>query len=268
MQLSSRIFGRKTPLDFGARSVAFFFQLLDFSLERLFVADAPVQALPTKDAQLDFGDVQPTARLRRVVKFQPLGNAPRFFGREYLVERRNLVRVQVVHDDTHALGFREAFVNEPLHLAREVRHRALLGYFDMPEATLRLTEHEQVAHASSLIFVIEPRDLSWTHRQRATSLSNQLLARLVKADHRQLLGVRFSVQIQHVFHAGDELGIDLADTPWLLQPWLQFVFLSTWRTVSRQIESANFNSTTLSANKRSVQRAASTSGHAAAQSAS
>ena len=255
MQLSSRSFGRKTPLDFGARSLAFCFQLLDFSLERLFVADAPVQALPTKDAPLAFGAVQPTARLRRVGKFQPLRNAPRCCGREYLVARRNRVRLHVVHDDPHALGFREAFVNEPLQLARQVRHRPLLAYFDIPEATLRLTEHEPVAHASSRICVSEPLDLSRPPRQRATSLSNQLLARLVKADHRPLLVVSLSVPIQHLFQAGDELGMDLADPPLLLQPGRQFVCLRTWPTVSRQLAAAHFNSTTLSANKRRVERA-------------
>ena len=43
------------------------------------------------------------------------------------------------------------------------------------------------------------------------------------------------------------------DTPLFLLPGLEFVFLSIWRTVSREMLSANSNSTTLSANNWSVQ---------------
>ncbi len=45
MQLSSRIFGRKAPFDLGAGDIARFFQLLNFTFERLFISDASVQAI-------------------------------------------------------------------------------------------------------------------------------------------------------------------------------------------------------------------------------
>ena len=156
MQLSSRIFSRKTPLDLGAGGVALVFQLLDFTLERGFVSDASVQALATKDAQLDFRHVQPTAMLRRVVKLQFAKYPPRFFWREPLVERGRLVHVQVVHHDPHPLGKRKGYVGKPLHLVGEVCHRPVLGDFDMSEAALRLTKHKQVAPAAALVFVIKP----------------------------------------------------------------------------------------------------------------
>jgi hypothetical protein len=72
LQLAPRIFGRKAPFDLGAGGIARFFPLLDFSRERLFLSDAPVQALATQDAQLDFRHIQPTAMLGRVVKLQSL----------------------------------------------------------------------------------------------------------------------------------------------------------------------------------------------------
>src|SRR5438045_1571382 len=121
------IFSRKAPFDLGASGVALRFQLLDFSLERFFLSDASVQTLTTEDAQLNLGDIQPTAMLRRVMKLQFAKYPPRLRGREGLVQRRCLVRVQVVEYDSHPLGFREANVNEPLNLSREVFHRPLLS---------------------------------------------------------------------------------------------------------------------------------------------
>ena len=255
MQLSSRIFGRKAPFDPGAGDIARFLQLLDFTLERLFISETPVQALTTQDTQLDFRHVQPTAVLRRVVKLQFAQDASGFFWREPLIERRRLVRVQVVHHDPHPLGFREAFIHQPLHLLREILHRPLPSHLNVPPSTFRLTEHKQVADTLSLIFIIEPLDFPDAHRQRLPRFANQLCARLIEADHRQLFVIFLNLQVEHIFHAGHELGIDLADTPLLFQPGFKFVFLSTWRTVSRAMEEANFNSTTLSASKQSVQRA-------------
>ena len=162
-----------------------------------------------------------------VVEFQFPENPPRLLWRERLIKRCRLVRVQIVEHHPHSLCLREGFVNQPSHLSGEVLHSSLLGHCDVPPSSLRLTKHEQVAHASSLIFVIETLDFSGSRRDRLSSFSNQLLARFIKADCRALLIVIFSVQIEHVFHAGDELGVDFTDAPLLFQPRLEFVFLST-----------------------------------------
>ena len=50
-----------------------------------------------------------------------------------------------------------------------------------------------------------------------------------------------------------EYPVHPGDTPFLLLPGFEFVFLSSWRTVSRELLSANSNSTTLPASNRSVQ---------------
>src|SRR5436309_8474038 len=243
MQLAPRIFIRETPLDLGAGGIAFFFQLLDLSLECFFVRDAPVKALTAKDTQLDLSDVEPTAMLRRVVKLQLLKYPPRFFRREPLIERGRPVRVQVVHHNPHPLGLRESNVHQPFHLLREVGHRSLLSNLNVPPSTLRFTEHKQVTHALALILIIEPLDSSARHRQRLSSLGNQLFARLIEADHRTLSVERFGIQIEYVLHRRDELQVNFPDAQLLFQPRLQPVFLSTWRTVSRAIEEAKPNST-------------------------
>src|SRR5215207_3466552 len=255
MQLPPRILGREPPLDLGAGGVARLLQFPDFTLERLFVADAPVQTLTAEDAQLDLGDVEPTAMLRRVVELQPPSDAACFLRREGLIQRGHPVRVQVVEHDPHPLGLRVGFIHQPLHLPRKVLHRALPRDFDMPPTALRLTKHKEVAHPLAAVLIIEALRSSGLSWQRLARLGDKLLARLVEADHGASLIVRLGVEVKHVLHRRDELRVHLADAPLLVQPRLELVFFSTWRTVSRVMEEAKPNSTTLSASSRSVQRA-------------
>src|SRR5438045_971284 len=59
----------------------------DFGLQYCQFADAAVtQALARQATQFAFGDVQPTAMLRRVAKVDPLDIGPRQLGRERRVE--------------------------------------------------------------------------------------------------------------------------------------------------------------------------------------
>src|SRR5262249_8963131 len=91
-------------------------------------------------------------------------------------------------------------------------------------------------------------------RDRLHHLADQLLARLVQAHLRPLRVVRPVVHLQHVLHRADELGVGLRrDAPLLPQPRLDLVFWSVLRTVSGQIDSTTFNSTSLSASISSVQ---------------
>jgi hypothetical protein len=64
----------------------------------------------------------------------------------------------------------------------------------------------------------------------------------------------FGVQIKHIFHGCDVRGIDFANTPLLLQPWLELVFSSVRRIVSYEQAPARSNATTRSASNRKVQR--------------
>ena len=76
-----------------------------------------------------------------------------------------------------------------------------------------------------------------------------------KTDHGMVRVVVCVVQVQHVLHSSHELPAHLRDAPLLLLPRLEFVFLSIWRTVSREMLSANPIATTLSASSWIVQSA-------------
>ena len=71
----------------------------DLGLQQRQLADAAItQALARQATQFAFGDVQPTAMLRRVAKVDPLDIRPRDLGRERRVERTFGMRVEVVAD--------------------------------------------------------------------------------------------------------------------------------------------------------------------------
>jgi hypothetical protein len=90
----------------------------------------------------------------------------------------------------------------------------------MPPPALRFTEHKQITNPVPLIFIIESLNTACARAQRLTSLFNQLFARFIEADDRTFFIVIFRVQVQHVFHTSDELGIHLSDAPLLFQPRL------------------------------------------------
>jgi len=74
-------------------------------------------------------------------------------------------------------------------------------------------------------------DLVAVHRQRGDCLADEKTWAFIKADDwvARVIGLR--IQPQEALHLGDELRIDLPDTPSLLEMGLQFVFfrmLPTW----------------------------------------
>ena len=187
------------------------------------------------------------------MKLEALGDAPSFARLKCFVERAELVGVEVVQYQPDHLGIRVGLVHQPPHLVREVHGSAALGHLHMSPATLRLADHEQVPGPVSLVLGVIACHPSGGSLDGRTHLPSQLPGGLVETHYRTLRIVLRLVQVQHVLHPRHELPAHLGDTPLFLLPGLEFVFLSIWRTVSREMLSANSNSTTLSANNWSVQ---------------
>ena len=148
---------------------------------------------------------------------------------------------------------RVCLVCQPPHLMCEVHSSATLGHLDMPPTSFRLTEHEQVSSAVSLVLVVISFHPTRPCPDGRSLISHQLLGRLVETDHGMVGVVVLMVQVQHVLHSSHELSAHLWDAPLLLLPRFEFVFLSTWRTVSKEMLSANPIATTLPASSCSVQ---------------
>src|SRR5205814_3767212 len=108
--------------------------------------------------------------------------------------------------------------------------------------------------AAADVLEVEPLRLARRGRHGLPDLADQLLARLIQAHLRPPRVVGPVVDLQHVFHRADELGVRLRrDAPLLPQPRLELVFLSTCRTVSSAMVSTTCNSTNLSASSCNVQ---------------
>src|SRR3990172_5310319 len=257
MKLDASVLRREAPMNFGARRVAFLFKRLSLARQRDLVADAPIPTFPAEHPQFQFGHVEPAVMLGRVVELPPLENPSGFGGWKGFVQGRRPMGVHPFPfpNAPHPVRLGIAFIHQPLHLLGEVQQGATFGDGDVPPTTLRLEEHKQIAGAVALVLVIVAFHLTRLSGQRRARLGNQLLGRLVEADLGSLRVVRLSIHLQHVFRGGYELGTDFRNAPLLLLPRLEFVFFNTWRTVSCEIVSASFNSTTRPANKRSVQRA-------------
>src|SRR5215203_905513 len=155
--------------------------------------------------------------------------------------------IQVVLHHTDQNGVRKMHIDQVFHALRIVLCRAPFGHFDMAPARERLKEQEQVTTAFALVFIIVASRLALLKRQWRAYLTNQLIGRFVKADHRILGIVLLGIQIKHIFHAPDKLGTDARNAPFFLAPRLHIVFLSVRRTVSSEIAWTSLSSMSLSA---------------------
>src|SRR5436190_19212318 len=109
----------------------------------------------------------------------------------------------------------------------------------MPPARLRFTKQKEIAGAVPFVFIIIAFHLVRLGRDRCSCFLNQLLTGLVEVDFRTLRVVGLGVEVEEVFHLRDKLGTDAGQTPLFVLPRLEFVFLSSWRTVSWDSVSAN-----------------------------
>ena len=133
-------------------------------------------------------------------------------------------------------------------------HRAPLPDRHLWPTRQGLAGQEQVAGTLPPVFVVLPQRKSRSGRQSGPGLCQQLGGCLVKADHRTLGIIGFVVEIQDILHVGHKFRTYLGNAPLLLPPRLEFVFFSTWLTVSLEIESVNSSFTASSASNYNVQR--------------
>ena len=130
---------------------------------------------------------------------------------------------QIVEHHPDALGLRIMDVGEFAHADGEVRRRAALGDLHLAPGAVRVEEHEQVGGAVAPVLAVVALDLPGLGRDRPAHLADELDRALVEADHRPLRVGRLGIEIEHVLHAGDVIGIDLRNAPHLPAPRLEIV---------------------------------------------
>src|SRR5215472_1801447 len=255
LELDSGVRGREAPVDPAARSVARQLPRRDLPLHGCPVGQPAVQALPGQRGKLNLGHVQPAAVLGGVVQFQPAGQSPGLGRLECLIQRRGRVGVEVVLHEHDRLGIGIVDVGQGLDAVRPVDAGAPGADYDVPPAAQRLARQEQVAYPAALVLVVLPGRLPWRGGQRRAGLGEELAAGLVQADQGAPGVIRPGIDLQHILHPPDELGVlPRRNAPAFRQPWLELVCFKAWRTVSCETASTTSSWTSRSASSRSVQR--------------
>src|SRR3981081_2596563 len=162
--------------------------------------------------------------------------------------------VEIIQDDPNQVGIGIAFIDQPFHLVSKVVHGALRRHHDMAPARLRFAKQKEIAGPVALIFIVVARHLAGLSGHGRASFLDQLFTRFVEVDCRTLGLVGLGIEIEDIFHPCDKLGTDFGETPLFVLPRFEFVFLSSWRTVSWERVSAKPNTTASSASKRKVHR--------------
>ena len=139
LKFSASVPSGETPVNDGGGLIALMLQHRDLCLQYHLVADSAVETLIAEDAQLYLGHVQPTAVYWSVMELQALGDAPCFGWLESIVQRAQLVSVEVVQNQPYRLCVRVCLVYQPPHLMSEVHSSAPLGHLDMPPASSKQT---------------------------------------------------------------------------------------------------------------------------------
>ena len=134
--------------------------------------------------------------------------------------------------------------------------RAPRGEGDVTPAFQRREQHEQIGGAITLVFVIVAGRAPWRHGQGGTGFGGELLGGLVETNQRPIGIMGTGVEGQNIFHRGDEGRVRFGrNDPVFAQMRFEMVFLSARPTVLKWACSTIFNSTTLSASRRMLQRA-------------
>ncbi|MGX1350571.1 hypothetical protein AB7M49_004147 [Bradyrhizobium elkanii] len=114
-------------------------------------------------------------------------------------------------------------VDEFPHAVRVVYGGAAVCNLDVAPATMRVEGNEEIDSAVATVLVVVALALSPLSRNGLTHLADELDRGLVEADQRPLGIRRFSIEIEHVLHAGDVFAIDTGNAPHVSAPRLEIV---------------------------------------------
>src|SRR3990172_7105408 len=223
------------PFDAPLLRIAALLPGVDLGIERGTIRQAPVKALTIKDADFDFGHVEPTGMLRGVVEYDAAQQCLRFLNAEHFLETLAEMGVEVIHDQMEAVC-RDINLSEQMpDEGHEVGIGSWIGHHDGTPPALGLHRHEQIAGAGANVLVIHPHGRSGLDRQWGTRMLEQLLALLVQTDDRFPRPERTGVEVEQIVHPVPILLCQRAHAPHQLAPRFEAVFFSSRRMVSRLI---------------------------------
>src|SRR5262249_25673184 len=212
----------------------------DFLTQHGDMRNTAIQTLLGEHREFTFGHIEPTAMLRRIVKFQ-LPRDPACFGWcKGLIQRGGCVGIEVIHDQANHVCLWKMHVDQLLHLHGEVMLGAACRDLDVPPTTQGLNEEKEMCRAFAAIFIIVSSGVSRPGWQGVPRFTEQLHGTFIKTDLRTPHIIRLSIQIQHILHVPDEVRTYAGNAPVFTLPRLEIVFFRTQRTVSSETASTRW----------------------------
>src|SRR3989338_9049708 len=250
------ILPRERPLDATLLRVPAQLPCIHFCDNRGLIRQAPIKALAVKNADFDFSHVEPTGMFRRVVKDNTSQQRLCFFDTEHFLEALAKMGIEVIHHqmDTSRRGIN--LLEQVLYESHEVGLGTMVG----SPPSFGLDRHEQVASARAVVLVILLRGRAGLNWQRRTRILEQLLALLVQTNDGFLRVERAGIKVEQVVHSLPVFLGQSANAPHHLAPWLEAVFFSSRRIVSRLIEPISACFCAACSSNSSVQRLAPSGG--------
>src|SRR3972149_2309146 len=223
------------PFDASLLRIAALLPGVDLGIERGTIRQAPVKALTIKDADFDFGHVEPTGMLRGVVEYDAAQQCLRFLNAEHFLETLAEMGGGVIRGRMDAVCRKITLSEQMPDEGHEVGLGSVIGHHDGTPPALGLHRHEQIAGAGANVLVIHPHGRSGLDRQWGTRMLEQLLALLVQTDDRFPRPERTGVEVEQIVHPVPILLCQRAHAPHQLAPRFEAVFFSSRRMVSRLI---------------------------------
>lgn len=146
---SIRILSSERPLDAPVLGVTACLPSRDLGGDCGAIRQAPIETLAVKDADFDFGHVEPTGVLRGVMEYDPSQQGSCFSNAKYFLETLAEMGVEIVHDQVDEARLGIDMFEQVLDKGNKVSLGSVVGDRDGTLATLWFHSHEQVASAGS-----------------------------------------------------------------------------------------------------------------------
>jgi hypothetical protein len=104
-------------------------------------------------------------------------------------------------------------IDEFAHAVGVIFCRPPFGDLNLAQGPMHVDADEEIDGAVAAILVIVAFELARLGRDRLAHLADELDRALVEADHRPVGIGRFSIEVEHVFHAGDIFAVDPGNAP-------------------------------------------------------
>ena len=226
LQFRAGLRGRELPVHLLPVGIVSDLPCFKFPVQDIDGLEAPVpEAFMGQDRECDLRDVKPASVLRGVMDLQLRCESAGLRGREGIVERCDVMRVQIIHDEDDPLGIRIILVDQLLHLMGPVHFRAVLEDLGTHPSRQRFDEHEYGTRTVADVLAIHDHGCVCASESGA-ALPEELQRLLVHADDRPGLVVWAGIDFEDVLHFGDETGRMIGrDGPITAQMRFDLVFL-------------------------------------------